>query len=154
MYRALVNVTKEEIDESSKKTVDSIINGDYASDMSDYYANEMLKAKSNNACRLGHKGPFLFIEDVSSKYSSVLENKVYYRCFCLECGKLDDYQMSRRDRKLLVKIDDIDYSIYGIDNIRKRYFELLNDGLNEEETVAMLNEVYNDKNKKLEKVKK
>lgn len=119
-----------------------------------YHTDKMLKENSNETCRLGHKGPFLFVEDVSRNYASGLENRVYYRCFCLECGRYDDYQMSRQARRLVIKIDDIDFSTitYSINNIRKRYFELLNTGLSNEEAVSLLNK--GSKTKKLERLKK
>lgn len=131
-----------------------IIVNEEASSISAYSmkTNKMLEENRNDTCRLGHKGPFLFVEDVSKNYSSSLENKVYYRCFCLSCCKLDDYNMSRQDRRLLIKIDDIDYSFDSINNIRNKYFELLSLGLSEEESVLRLNE--ESKNKKLAKVKK
>ena len=137
MYKNLISTTNDSL----------TVNG-LTSNMKNSHAN-MLKESSNDTCRLGHKGPFLFVEDMSYSYSSALENKVYYRCFCLECGKLDDYKMSREDRRLLIKIDDIDYSTCSIDDIRKEYFQLLSAGLSGEEAVSMLN-----KTSKTQKLKK
>ena len=58
---------------------------------------------------------------MSHNYVSGLENRVYYRCFCLECGRFDDYQISVQDWRLVIKIDDIDYSTASINHIRERY---------------------------------
>ena len=60
--------------------------------------------------------------------------------------------MSVQDWRLVIKIEDIDYSTASINHIRERYFELLNTGLTNEEAVSMLNK--SSKTKKLEKLKK
>ena len=117
--------------------------------ITNYYRRD---ENNNKACSLGHKEPFLFVEDMSHNYVSGLENRGYYRCFCLECGRFDDYQMSVQDWRLVIKIEDIDYSTASINHIRERYFELLNTGLTNEEAVSMLNK--SSKTKKLEKLKK
>lgn len=91
--------------------------------------------KNENKC--SEHGPFLFVEDVSKHYANDCENKVFYTCICLECGKVADYPMSRADRNMTVYISSNMSAYDEFYNIRKRYLELKN--INKEQIVEILN---------------
>ena len=94
------------------------------------------------SCRLGH-GPFLFLEDVSKEYASSVEHRTVYRCVCLTCGKQDDYEISRYDRRRTV-FTHKNYSDTLVEqkNIKKEYLEQKKLGFSDEIIVANINQNY------------
>lgn len=92
--------------------------------------------------KFGH-GPFLFLEDVSREYASSVEHRTVYRCVCLTCGKQDDYEISRYDRRRTV-FTHKNYSDTLVEqkNIKKEYLEQKELGFSDEIIVANINQNY------------
>lgn len=141
MERDLINITKEEIQASAQKAIESIENKEfYGKDKSDDYSDKMVKLHFRDSeakeCRFEH-GPFLFIEDVSHMYASAFESRVMYTCACLECGKIKDYQMSRYDRRIMVCAHEEPLSQFY--KVRERYIQLKEKGIQKEKIIEELN---------------
>lgn len=103
--------------------------------------------KKHDSCRLDQHGLFLFIEDVSEKYTGAAENSVYYECVCLDCGKHADFKMSINDRTRVVctNKDPVD-ALLSFYDIRKKYLQLKQQSLSNEQIAQQLNEFYKNQN--------
>lgn len=101
-------------------------------------------------CRLGLHSHYLFIKDVSELFASDVENKVYYECICLDCGKHSVYQMSVFDRKNLIRVHEdalISLSLYP--EVRGYYDSLKMQNKADDEITTQLNDFYKEEPKRI-----
>lgn len=119
------------------------------------YNEKQMALFKNIECRFEH-GPFLFLNDLSYGYASGAENKVIYKCACLACGRISDYDMHVKDRRETVYTNKEsgfdalqDYYI-----IRKKIMESNLAGIETEDIVASINKSYSDGNEKQKVMKK
>lgn len=83
-----------------------------------------------------HSGAYLFINNKSESYASSSEHRTVYRCVCMDCGRRYDYDIFKHDKKRIIYSKNGCIKFY---DIRKRYIELKNSGLNIEEIVSEIN---------------
>jgi hypothetical protein len=108
-----------------------------------------------DSCRLGNHKNYLFLEDVSYKYASSLENKVYYDCICLECGITKEFRMDRASRRRVIYTNTSrEDTLLLLPQIKDKYIELRNKGLNGEEISNIINSSFINTNNSLKKIKK
>lgn len=99
--------------------------------------------KKYRECPLSNHSVYLFIEDVSENYANDMENRVYFRCVCLECGRMEDFSMSRSDRNKVVDTHfDSMTSLLSFYEVREKYLELKSKRLSDEEIAINLNAYY------------
>lgn len=116
---------------------------------------KQMKHFKNIECHPNH-GPFLFLNNLSFNYEDAAENKVIYRCACLVCGKMADYDMHIADRIKTVYTNK-ESGIEALQDyyiIRKKLMEMNLVGIKIEDAVASINKLYNDSNKKTKIMKK
>lgn len=153
MYRDLINISNNEINEASIKTTEAISNGEfYGKDQSDYYSGKMLNIEPKEVklhyardfidkgdCKLGLHQVFLFIGDESKLYANDAENGVYFTCACLNCGRIDTYKMSQKDRRQTIYTQMKEFSAEDFYKVRARYLELQNSNVETEQIVEIIN---------------
>lgn len=98
-------------------------------------------------CHLQIHGPFLMCANVSHEYASAVENKFYCTAACLKCGRIDAYQLSREERRLIININKGPLSFDNFYTVRKRYLELQSQNIEPDEIVAIINEEYKNEEK-------
>lgn len=99
--------------------------------------------RNNKSCKLEQHKVLLYIEDVSEKYSSAMENRAYYECICLDCGKHKDYRVHSHDRRYMIKTNLSPIEAFeSFYEVRKRYLELLKQNYSLKRVVDNLNFFY------------
>mgnify|MGYP006979445283 CR=1 FL=1 len=115
--------------------------------------------KNHQECKLQKHDLFLFIEDVSKKYASDVENKTYYECICLDCGKHMERQMSISERNRTIYTNKTPLEAFeSFYDVREKYLELKDRDKSHEEIASILNDFYKEQQhtqaKRLVKTKK